>query len=175
MYPSPKFFQKVQYCNTLSELARYIPLTQIDIPPAVYQWVAFLRIFFHSLTLLYSENLKHETGVTLPVQPLTSHFGVPLDELMGTYGEKGGVPRVVRDCVTYLREFGETIEWIGSLSPHAPISGIEEVGLFRRSPKSLTLTQVQAAYDRGEHPRHLWSLFELNYVYRTSGKFGDIW
>ena len=81
---------------------------------------------------------------------------------MGAYGEKGGVPRVVRDCVTYLREFGETIEWIGSLSPYAPTSGIEEVGLFRRSPKSLTLTQVQAAYDRGEHPRHLWSLFELN-------------
>lgn len=53
-----------------------------------------------------SENLKHEAGVTLPIHPLTSHFGVPLDELMGAYGEKGGVPRVVRDCVTYLREAG---------------------------------------------------------------------
>ena len=26
---------------------------------------------------------------------------------MGAYGEKGGIPRVVRDCVTYLREAGE--------------------------------------------------------------------
>ncbi|KAF8576884.1 RhoGAP-domain-containing protein [Ramaria rubella] len=114
---SPKFFRKIQYCNTLSELARYVPLTQIDIPPEVYD-----------------ENLKHESGISLPIYPLATHFGVPLDELMGAYGEKGGVPRVVRDCVTFLREYG-----------------MEEVGLFRRSPNSLTLNQVQAAYDRG-HP-----------------------
>jgi Rho GTPase-activating protein 1 len=53
------------------------------------------------------ENLKHESGITLPVKPLASHFGVLLEELMGAYGEKGDVPRVVRDCVTYLRQYGE--------------------------------------------------------------------
>ena len=34
---SPKFFRKITYVNTLSELASFVPLTQIDIPPAVYQ------------------------------------------------------------------------------------------------------------------------------------------
>lgn len=33
-------------------------------------------------------------------------FGVPLEELMGFDGEKGGVPRVVKDCIQYLRETG---------------------------------------------------------------------
>lgn len=37
-----------------------------------------------------------------------SLFGVPLEELMGYDGEKGAVPRVVKDCVQYLRETGET-------------------------------------------------------------------
>ena len=34
---SPKFFQKLIYVTTLSELAQYVPLTQIDVPPAVYR------------------------------------------------------------------------------------------------------------------------------------------
>ena len=37
---SPKFFRKITYINTLSELAYHVPLTQIDIPPAVYQYVS---------------------------------------------------------------------------------------------------------------------------------------
>ena len=65
------------------------------------------------------ENLKNEAGITLPVHPLSSHFGVPLDELMGAYGERGGVPRVVRDCVTFLREKGEVFHESQPPSPHA--------------------------------------------------------
>lgn len=42
--PSPKFFRKLEYINTLSELAHQVPLTQIDIPPAVYQYVQNLCI-----------------------------------------------------------------------------------------------------------------------------------
>ena len=34
---SPKFFRKITYIDTLSELSCHVPLTQIDIPPAVYQ------------------------------------------------------------------------------------------------------------------------------------------
>ncbi|KAG9121903.1 hypothetical protein FRC07_001949 [Ceratobasidium sp. 392] len=34
---NPKFFRKITYVSTLSELARYVPLTQIDIAPAVYK------------------------------------------------------------------------------------------------------------------------------------------
>ena len=38
---SAKFFRKIEYISTLSELAYHVPLTQIDIPPAVYQCVPF--------------------------------------------------------------------------------------------------------------------------------------
>jgi hypothetical protein len=41
---SPKFFRKLQYINTLSELAVYVPLTQIDLPAPVYQCVAVLCV-----------------------------------------------------------------------------------------------------------------------------------
>ncbi|KAI1790203.1 hypothetical protein LXA43DRAFT_1149798 [Ganoderma leucocontextum] len=112
---SPKFFRKITYINTLSELAYHVPLTQIDIPPAVYQ-----------------ENLKHERQINLPVLTRSNLFGVPLEELMGFDGEKGGLPRVVRDCIQYLRS-----------------TGLRDEGLFRRSPNSVLLKQAAQAYDRG--------------------------
>ncbi|EKM50162.1 uncharacterized protein PHACADRAFT_264735 [Phanerochaete carnosa HHB-10118-sp] len=112
---SPKFFRKITYVNTLSELAFQIPITQIDIPPAVYQ-----------------ENLKHEQQIRMPVPQRADLFGVPLEDLMGFDGEKGGIPRVVKDCIEYLRE-----------------TGLQDEGLFRRSPSSAVLKQVQQAYDRG--------------------------
>ncbi|KAJ3819677.1 Rho GTPase activation protein [Lentinula raphanica] len=114
---SPKFFRKITYINTLSELACYVPLTQIDVPPAVYQ-----------------ENAKHEKQIALPntLNTLSNTFGVPLEDIMGYEGDKGGIPRVVKDSIQYLRE-----------------SGLEEEGLFRRSPSSAMLRAVQEAYDRG--------------------------
>ncbi|KAL1950504.1 hypothetical protein VTO73DRAFT_5628 [Trametes versicolor] len=112
---SPKFFRKITYINTLSELAYHVPLTQIDIPPAVYQ-----------------ENLKHEKQINLPVMSRSDLFGVPLEELMGFDGEKGGLPRVVKDCIQYLRS-----------------TGLHDEGLFRRSPNSVLLKQAAQAYDRG--------------------------
>ncbi|KAI0304322.1 hypothetical protein B0F90DRAFT_1625846 [Multifurca ochricompacta] len=113
---SPKFFRKITYIATLTELAFQVPLTQIDVPPAVYE-----------------ENSKHERQITLPIQTRSNLFGVHLEELMGYDGEKGGVPRVVKDCAQYLRQTGLTDE-----------------GLFRRSPSSATLRQVKEAYDRGQ-------------------------
>ncbi|KAH9480705.1 Rho GTPase-activating protein 8 [Psilocybe cubensis] len=112
---SPKFFRKLIYTSTLSELARHVPLTQIDIPPAVYQ-----------------ENLKYERKITMPVPSRSNVFGVPLEDLMGYDGEKGGIPRVVKDAIHYLRQ-----------------SGMQEEGLFRRSPSSSLLRAAQDAYDRG--------------------------
>lgn len=116
---SPKFAKKIKYINTLSELAKYVPLTQIDIPPAVYEY-----------------NLKYEDKITLPPSPdydENKHlmFGVPLEVLMGSEGENG-LPRVVRDCVIYLRAEGLQVE-----------------GVFRRSPISTLLRQAKEAYDRG--------------------------
>ena len=127
---SPKFFRKISYIDTLSELAHQVPLTQIDIPPSVYQ-----------------ENWKHERQITLPTQTLTANhlFGVPLEDIMGYDGEKGGLPRVVKDCLQYLRE-----------------TGLEQDGLFRRSPNSVLLRQVQEAYDRGAP--HILSLFARELV-----------
>ncbi|CAB4431151.1 RhoGAP-domain-containing protein [Rhizophagus irregularis] len=116
---SPKFAKKIRYIHSLSELANFVPLTQIDIPPAVYE-----------------HNLKYEDKITLPSSVNYKEnkrlmFGVPLEVLMGTEGENG-LPRVVRDCVTYLRAEGLQVE-----------------GVFRRSPSSTLLRQAKEAYDRG--------------------------
>ncbi|KAF8443160.1 hypothetical protein L210DRAFT_3534994 [Boletus edulis BED1] len=113
---SPKFFRKIMYIDTLSDLAHHVPLTQINIPPAVYQ-----------------ENMKHERLINMPIPIRASVFGVPLEDLMGCDGEKSGIPRVVKDSIQYIRE-----------------SGMKEEGLFRRSPNSALLKQVQQAYDRGQ-------------------------
>ncbi|KNZ76871.1 Rho GTPase-activating protein 1 [Termitomyces sp. J132] len=112
---SPKFFRKLVYIDTLSELATMVPITQIDIPRAVYQ-----------------ENLKFEDSITMPTPMRSNIFGVSLEELMGYGGEKGGLPRVVKDSIQYLRE-----------------NGLLEDGLFRRSPSSAMLRAAQDAYDRG--------------------------
>ncbi|KAG1735182.1 hypothetical protein EDB19DRAFT_2026261 [Suillus lakei] len=113
---SPKFFRKIVYVDTLSELATQVPLTQIDIPPAVYK-----------------ENLKQEQHIVLPTPIRSSIFGVPLEELMGHNGEKGSIPRVLKDSIQDLLS-----------------SGLNEEGIFRRSPSSVLLKQVQEAYDRGQ-------------------------
>ncbi|KDN45020.1 hypothetical protein RSAG8_05193, partial [Rhizoctonia solani AG-8 WAC10335] len=118
---SPKFFRKITYVSSLSELARHVPLTQIEIAPAVY-----------------NENLKHERTITLPpTVPSSLTFGVPLEQLMGPDGDAAPVPRVIRDCVEYLRSEG-------------PLGlNLEVEGLFRRSPNVGVLRSVREAYDRG--------------------------
>ncbi|KAF9783417.1 Rho GTPase activation protein [Thelephora terrestris] len=121
---SPKFFRKISYIDTLSDLARHVPLTQIDIPAAVYK-----------------ENSKLEKEIILPTPTRANIFAVPLEDLMGYDGEKGGIPRVIKDSIQYLRE-----------------TGLEEEGLFRRSPNLTLLNQVTDAYDRG----HVVSLDTFN-------------
>lgn len=53
--------------------------------------------------------MKHERQITLPIPTHASLFGVPLEDLMGFDGEKGGIPRVVKDCIQYIRESGELV------------------------------------------------------------------
>ena len=43
LFLSPKFFRKITYVTSLSELAFQVPLTQIDVLPAVYQYVVCLE------------------------------------------------------------------------------------------------------------------------------------
>ena len=59
-----------------------------------------------TLILLNRENLKYESQICLPMPIKSQMFGVPLDAIMGYEGEKDGLPRVVRDCIQYLRETG---------------------------------------------------------------------
>lgn len=94
------------YIDTLSDLAHHVPLTQIDIPPAVYQYVTRFQCFTARSYQVIRENLKHETQINMPIPIRASVFGVPLEELMGSDGEKGGIPRVVKDSIQYLRESG---------------------------------------------------------------------
>jgi len=60
-------------------------------------------------------------------------FGVSLDELMGPDGEFSAVPLVIRDCLAYLRS-----------------QGLNKQGLFRRSPSTTILRQLEEAYNRGQ-------------------------
>lgn len=55
---------------------------------------------------LYRENLKYETQIVMPVATRADLFGVPLPDIMGYNGEKGGVPRVIRDSILFLRATG---------------------------------------------------------------------
>jgi len=121
---SPKFYSKIEYISTLSDLALHVPITQMNIHPAVY-----------------SENLRHEREIKLPPsqQPASHIFGASLDELMGLDGESGGVPRPIRDAITYLR----------TAKPDGTYP-LDEEGLFRRSPPSSLLRQVQECYDRAQ-------------------------
>jgi Rho GTPase-activating protein 1 len=69
---------------------------------------------------------------------------------MGYDGEKGGIPRVVKDCVQYLRQTGAPTRVSPESSSYPFVQGLSEEGLFRRSPNSTTLRQVKDAYDRGQ-------------------------
>ena len=71
---------------------------------------------------------------------------------MGYDGEKDGIPRVVKDSIQYLRETGMSFPSFFSLDLVTlnAFVGLEEEGLFRRSPNLTLLNQVTDAYDRGE-------------------------
>ncbi|KAJ2935871.1 hypothetical protein H1R20_g1223, partial [Candolleomyces eurysporus] len=92
----------------------------------------FSKMLFSLAGAIIRENLKYEDKITLPIPTRSNVFGVPLEDLMGFDGEKGGLPRVVRDCIVYIHQYG-----------------LLEEGLFRRSPSSALLRAAQDAYDRG--------------------------
>ncbi|KAI1320971.1 hypothetical protein EDD11_009294 [Mortierella claussenii] len=83
---------------------------------------------------VYRHNLSFEDTITLP-EDQQDHakrvFGAPLDRLMGPNSELG-LPVFIQECILNLTEHGLYVE-----------------GLFRRSPSSVMLKQVRAAYDRG--------------------------
>ncbi|KAJ2815390.1 hypothetical protein GGI24_006065, partial [Coemansia furcata] len=98
---SPKFARKVQWIDTLSELARFVPIDQINIPPEVYQFNATKEV---------------EIKIPLHTGPSSRFFGVPLENLMGMHGELG-LPPPVADAVDYLYTHGLSIQDLFRRSP----------------------------------------------------------
>jgi Rho GTPase-activating protein 1 len=76
---------------------------------------------------------------------------------MGYDGEKDGIPRVIKDSIQYLRETGMDLQSFPSFGPVTlnEFVGLEEEGLFRRSPNLTLLNQVTDAYDRGMEGDHV--------------------
>jgi len=103
------------YVQTLSELGQLVPLDQINIPSVVYE-----------------ENNKRETSITLPPSPMLAVFGKSLESLMGSLDDSP-LPLVIVDTSDYIRKYGMEVE-----------------GIFRRSPSSALLKRVVAAYDRND-------------------------
>ncbi|KAK9710779.1 hypothetical protein K7432_008224 [Basidiobolus ranarum] len=90
---SPKFARKVVYVETISKLASYVPIKQIQIPDAVYD----CNLQFESQIIIPS---IYDKG---PYTPLA--FGVPLESLMGHDAELG-VPQFFYECVEFVRTQG---------------------------------------------------------------------
>ncbi|KAJ1817181.1 hypothetical protein LPJ60_004963 [Coemansia sp. RSA 2675] len=118
---SPKFFAKISWVDTLSQLATMVPLNQVSIPQAVYEY-----------------NMKVESSVSAAAPRAPSQesevplaFGVALETLMASDGVS--LPRPVRECISYLRHHGIVTE-----------------GLFRRSPPSTQLRAAKDAYNRDQ-------------------------
>ena len=98
-----------------------------------------------------------EREIILPTPIRANIFAVPLEDLMGYDGEKDGIPRVIKDSIQYLRETGTHIQSFPSFGRVIldESIGLEEEGLFRRSPNLTLLNQVTDAYDRGKEGGHV--------------------
>ncbi|KAG0049232.1 hypothetical protein BGZ83_005931 [Gryganskiella cystojenkinii] len=119
---SPKFGQKVHYIDTLSHLAKVVPLNQINIPGAVYQ-----------------HNLQFEDTITLPGdQQDSTHrvFGAPLERLMGPNGEQG-LPKFVQDCISNLITNGLYVEGLFRRSPSSAMLKQVRAAYDRGNPVNL--------------------------------------
>ncbi|KAJ2787498.1 hypothetical protein GGI15_000685 [Coemansia interrupta] len=106
---SPKFAKKVQWIDTLSELAYLVPIDQINIPPEVYQ-----------------HNATKETEIKVPTHtvPPSRFFAVPLESLMGVHGELG-LPAPVADALDYLYTNALEVQDLFRRSP--PSSTLQKV------------------------------------------------
>ncbi|KAJ2448382.1 hypothetical protein EV183_005466 [Coemansia sp. RSA 2336] len=126
---SPKFFAKVTWVDTLSQLASLVPISQISIPQPVYDYN------------MKVENIKRPAAANVPQSGELSEepdletrvFGVPLPTVMSVDGGSTQLPRPVRECIGYIRHHG-----------------LDTEGLFRRSPPSTALRAAKDSYNRGQ-------------------------
>ncbi|KAJ9086477.1 hypothetical protein DSO57_1003811 [Entomophthora muscae] len=116
---SPKFARKVTWIKTLSELANFVPLSNMTIPAAVYD---------HNRKF-ETEVVFNSSGRGLVSEVDSRVFGLPLSGLMGENGENG-LPAVVIQCMEFVLANGQ-----------------EEEGVFRRSPSSVLLKEAKKLFD----------------------------
>ncbi|KAJ1989833.1 hypothetical protein GGI25_002647 [Coemansia spiralis] len=119
---SPKFAKKVQWIDTLSDLARRVPIDQINIPPEVYQF-----------------NATKEAEIKIPVHggPSSRFFGVPLERLMGVHGELG-LPAPVADALDYLYTHALEVQDLFRRSP--PSTTLQKVRSQYESEGHISIT-----------------------------------
>ncbi|KAJ3024205.1 hypothetical protein HKX48_004478 [Thoreauomyces humboldtii] len=119
---NPKFARKVQWIYNLTQLGSWVPLQQLFIPDVIRQ--ADAKVKGGKIPLPTTPSPDAGTA-----QLGTKVFGAPLSTVMGDTGELG-LPRVVIECITYIREHGLELE-----------------GIFRRSPSSQQLQAAKRAYN----------------------------
>ncbi|KAJ2730184.1 hypothetical protein IW152_005362 [Coemansia sp. BCRC 34962] len=128
---SPKFFAKITWVDTLSQLATMVPLSQVSIPQPVYEYNMKVDEGSVSAAAAAAAAAAAPRAPSQQESELPLAFGVPLEALMSS--DKVGLPRPVRECISYLRHHGVATE-----------------GLFRRSPLSTQLRAAKDAYNRDQ-------------------------
>ncbi|KAJ2665725.1 hypothetical protein IW148_001484 [Coemansia sp. RSA 1199] len=98
MRRSQKFFAKITWVDTLAELGRHVPLSQISVPQAVYEYDA--RVEKGAVRAAVEQPALHtrEFGVALVMPPQ-------------------GLPRPVRETLAYVRHNGLRSEGVFRRSP----------------------------------------------------------
>ncbi|KAJ2038482.1 hypothetical protein GGI01_001521 [Coemansia sp. RSA 376] len=123
---SPKFFAKVTWVDTLSQLATMVPLSQVSIPQPVYEYNMKVESALPALSTPRQQQQQQQAPMA---------FGVPLEGVMTRGSNSSAIlPRPVRECIAYLRH-----------------NGVATEGLFRRSPPSTVLRAAKDAYN-GDQP-----------------------
>ncbi|ORX57131.1 Rho GTPase activation protein [Piromyces finnis] len=136
---SPKFGQKILWINSLYQLSRYIPYNEINIPLRIFEYerrYSLDKITSNRQPVIEdssssSSNSSEASDYTPPNINSSNVFGVPLELIMGDEGELG-LPKIVNDAIKFLLE-----------------NGLEEEGLFRRSPSIHLIKTVKEAYNTG--------------------------
>jgi len=131
------------WINSLYQLSRYIPYNEINIPLRVYEYEkrnSLDQLASDNQNILDSSssssnssnsNKSSDNNSSTQNQNQSGVFGVPLEKLMGDEGELG-IPKIVSDAIEFLFE-----------------NGLNEEGLFRRSPSNHMIKTVKEAYNTG--------------------------
>ncbi|KAJ3069872.1 hypothetical protein HDU98_007064 [Podochytrium sp. JEL0797] len=144
---SPKFGSKVKWVNTIKDLAEFVPIDQIKVPKLIRD-IDAARVPSSNLSSATGANGSNASlissltswaisftgmgGNANPTTPSGHQFGVPLDHLMGSNGEKG-LPRVVKECIGFIL-----------------LHGLETEGLFRVSPSLQSVNALKTKYNAQE-------------------------